>query len=62
MHGVLKTFDVSDAHSLASFQGSGSERQNDCPKRHKLFLLDSLPQEVCIDSGFVVSLNFFFEG
>ena len=60
--GTLKTLDVSDGHSLASFEGSGSERQNDCLKRHKLLLLDSLLQEVCIDSGFVVSLNFFFQG
>ena len=62
MHGVLKTLDVSDGHSLASFEGSGSERQNDCLKRHKLLLLDSLLQEVCINSSFVVSLNFFFQG
>ena len=62
MPGVLKTLDVSDGHSLASFEGSGSEGQNDCPKRHKLLLLDSLLQEVCINSGFVVSLNFFFSG
>ena len=54
--------DVSDGHSLASFEGSGSEGQNDCLKRHKLLLLDSLLQEVCINSGFVVSLNFFFQG
>ena len=62
MPGVLKTLDVSDGHSLASFEGSGSERQNDCLKRHKLLLLDSLLQEVCINTGFVVSLNFFFQG
>ena len=62
MPGVLKTLDVSDGHSLASFEGSGSERQNDCLKRHKLLLLDSLLQEVCINSGFVVSLIFFFQG
>ena len=62
MPGVLKALDVSDGHSLASFEGSGSEGQNDCPKRHKLLLLDSLLQEVCINSGFVVSLNFFFQG
>ena len=62
MPGVLKTLDVSDGHSLASFEGSGSERQNDCLKRHKLLLLDSLLQEVCIDSGFVVSVSFFFQG
>ena len=62
LHGVLKTLDVSDGHSLASFEGSGSEGQNDCLKRHKLLLLDSLLQEVCINSGFVVSLNFFFQG
>ena len=51
MPAVLKTLDVSDGHSLASFEGSGSERQNDCLKRHKLLLLDSLLQEVCIESG-----------
>ena len=51
MPGVLKTLDVSDGHSLASFEGSGSERQNDCLKRHKLLLLDLLLQEVCINSG-----------
>ena len=51
MPGVLKTLDVSDGHSLASFEGSGSEGQNDCPKRYKLLLLDSLLQEVCIESG-----------
>ena len=62
MHGVLKTLDVSDGQSLASFEGSRSERQNDCLKRHKLLLLDSLLQEVCINSGFVVSLNFFIQG
>ena len=62
MPGVLKALDVSDGHSLASFDGSGSERQNDCLKRQKLFLLESLLQEVCINSGFVVSLNFFFQG
>ena len=62
MPGVLKALDVSDGHSLASFEGSGSERQNDCLKRHKLLLLDSLLQEVCIKSGFVVSQNFFFQG
>ena len=62
MPGVLKTLDVSDGHSLASFEGSGSERQNDCLKRHKLLLLDSLLQEVCINTGFVVSLKFFFQG
>ena len=47
--GVLKTLDVIDGHSLASFEGSGSERQNDCLKRHKLLLLDSPLQEVCIN-------------
>ena len=51
MPGVLKTLDVSDGHSLASFEGSGSEGQNDCLKRHKLLLLDPLLQEVCINSG-----------
>ena len=62
LHGVLKTLDVSDGHSLASFEGSGSESKNGCLKRHKLLLLDSLLKEVCIKSGFVVSHNFFFQG
>ena len=62
MPGVLNTLDVSDGHSLASFEGSGSERLSDCLKRHKLLLLDSLLQEVCIKSGFVVSVNFFIQG
>ena len=62
LHGVLKTLDVSDGQSFASFEGSGSESKNDCLKRHKLLLLDSLLQEVCINSGFVVSLNFFLQG
>ena len=57
--GTLKTLDVSDGHSLASFEGSGSERQNDCLKRHKLLLLDSLLQEVCINSDLTMSVNIF---
>ena len=38
------------------------EEDGSLSKTTKLLLLDSLLQEVCINSGFVVSLNFFFQG
>ena len=38
------------------------EEDGSLSKTTKLLLLDSLLQEVCIKSGFVVSQNFFFQG